>query len=451
MRKTLALVLILGAAATAERTIGEFRLKKDPTAPMRGWIVDYDDQRFVFERFGGRGKLTIPWDDLVEDDARKLRLRFRLELSEDERLGLIDGHEIFFKGGGSVVGLLERVEQGGGGRHWMRVEGLLLPYPADRIDRVEKCKVREADVYSDDEVYARRMERQPPEDAKDHRRFGDYLYDIGNWEGAGKQYRAAIAKDPSMRTEIEGRLAEIKDYMEDQAAAAVFRKALKLANLDGKYAEAAELVNEYIRQYPGARRRGIRILDLIEERQVAKKRALFHRVKNEELDRSIRRYLFKLKPGLDEARSWVTAQLEDEVEQRVKERLELTADEWETFRETKPKGAPHWASYWSGSFVVNRRVKKGRSSARVVRGDPDSWWARYNDVNTRANWLKAYAAERLKLFEIVMVRNTPCDRCGGTGSVRKMSLKALPDGRHEWMETCPRCYGAREDRAVGYR
>ena len=111
MRKTLALVLILGAAALAERTIGEFRLKKDPVAPMRGWIVDYDDDKFVFERFGGRGKLTIPWDDLVLDDARKLRLRFRLELTEEERLGLIDGHEVFFKGGGSVLGVLERVEE----------------------------------------------------------------------------------------------------------------------------------------------------------------------------------------------------------------------------------------------------------------------------------------------------------------------------------------------------
>jgi hypothetical protein len=184
---------------------------------------------------------------------------------------------------------------------------------------------------------------------------------------------------------------------------------------------------------------------------VQKKRALFHRVKNEELDRSIRRYLFKLKPGIDAAKSWVTAELENEVEQRVKERLELTSEEWESFSETRAQGAPHWASYWTGSFVVDRRVKKGKSSSRVTRGDPDDWWASYNDVNTRANWLKAYAAERLKLFEVVMIRNTPCDRCGGTGQVRKMSLKGLADGRHEWMETCPRCCGAGEDRAVGYR
>jgi len=239
--------------------------------------------------------------------------------------------------------------------------------------------------------------------------------------------------------------------MEDQAAATVFRKALKLANLDGKYTEATELVNEYIRQHPGARRRGIRIMDRIEERLVEKKRALFHRVKNEELDRSIRRYLFKFKPDFDEARSWITAELEKEIEQRIKERLELTPEEWESFSETEATGAPHWASYWTGSFVVDRRVKKGKSTARQVRGDPDDWWARYNDVNTRANWMKAYAAERLKLFEVVMIRNTPCERCGGTGKVRKMSIRGLDDGRHEWMETCPRCFGSGKDRAVGYK
>jgi hypothetical protein len=111
----------------------------------------------------------------------------------------------------------------------------------------------------------------------------------------------------------------------------------------------------------------------------------------------------------------------------------------------------HWASYWAGTFIVSKRASLGQTTKREIRGDPDDWWATYEDVNTRASWLKAYAAERIDLFEVVQVNNTPCDRCGGTGQVTRMSLTALPDGRHEWQERCPRCFGACEDRGIGYR
>ena len=74
-------------------------------------------------------------------------------------------------------------------------------------------------------------------------------------------------------------------------------------------------------------------------------------------------------------------------------------------------------------------------------------------METRATWLKAYAAERLPgLFEVVQVRTTPCDRCGGTGQVTKMNFRSTRGpGTNEWQETCPRCNGSREDRAIAYR
>jgi len=53
----------------------------------------------------------------------------------------------------------------------------------------------------------------------------------------------------------------------------------------------------------------------------------------------------------------------------------------------------------------------------------------------------------------VSVRETPCETCGGTGQVKHTSIRGLKalGGRHDWKETCPRCYGARVDRGIGYR
>ena len=64
------------------------------------------------------------------------------------------------------------------------------------------------------------------------------------------------------------------------------------------------------------------------------------------------------------------------------------------------------------------------------------------------------AVEKLPdLFEVVQIRRTPCAACGGTGAVKKSSVRGLNalGGRHDWKETCPRCFGAAEDRGIGYR
>ncbi|MDH3591640.1 MAG: hypothetical protein OER88_07170, partial [Planctomycetota bacterium] len=203
-------------------------------------------------------------------------------------------------------------------------------------------------------------------------------------------------------------------------------------------------------EHPGARRRGIRVADELEDKWQEKRRAIFHRVKNEEFSRTILKYLRTRSPDIEAARSWVTTELEKEVIARTRARLDMTREEAEQFAETKAKGAPHWATYEGGSFVISKRAKVGSSSKRQIRGDPNKWWDKY-DVDTRSGWLRAYAAERLDLFEVVRINLTDCTRCGGTGKVKKMSLTGLADGRHEWKEVCPRCFGARQDRGVAYK
>jgi hypothetical protein len=199
------------------------------------------------------------------------------------------------------------------------------------------------------------------------------------------------------------------------------------------------------------RRRGEKLIQEIEAKWLERKTARFHRVKNEEMDRAVRRYLSKFQPDLETAKAWALEQLEKTVMEQTGRRLRLTKDELEMLLETRSKGAPHWATYWSGSFVVSKRAKTGQATKDSPRGDPEKWWATYRHVNTRATWLKAYAAERLELFEVVSIKSTDCERCGGRGQVRKMSLTSVKAGQHEWKVICPRCFGAGIDRGVGYR
>jgi len=448
MKRTLGLLLAFAAVAAAERQIAEFRLRKDPGAKMRGWILEYDQDSFQYETLTRDRRLRIRWDDLVDDDARRLRIAFKLELSEDEAKGLIPGHELQFKGGGSVRGLLQEVDADGA--HWMRVGGIVLPYPKERVAYVDEVKIKEEEAFSEEEVYVRRLERRPPQTAEEHQRLADYLYEIGNFAGAKEQYEQAVEMDPALGGAVAERLAAARDYLEDAVAANVFAKEKSEAVLNGRWREAIDNVRTYIQGNPAARRRGEKLIGELEEQWVETKRARFHAVKHDELDRAIDSFL-RRKPSLEEAKSWVTSELADTVRENTARRLQLTDEEAAFFLESKAKGAPHWASYWTGSFIVSKRAALGKATKRDVRGDPEAWWKYYDDGQTRGSWLKAYAAERLDLFEVVQINMTPCERCGGQGQVTKWSVTALPDGRHEWQERCPQCFGACENRGVGYR
>ena len=452
MNRSIALLLVLATLVLAQdaKTIVSFRLKKDPAAPQRGWMLDFNDEGFTFEQFGGGRKSFVNWDELVDEDARRIRVDLDLEMTEEEKLGLIDGQEVFFKGGGSVRGVLEFIDEKG--RHWVRNEGLVLHYPADRVDRVEEIRIKEAEVFSEDEVYIRRLERTPPVSAKQHRDLAEHMFDIGNWEKAREHYQRAIEMRPALRSELEPRLAEIKDILEDEQAQVAFRKAKSRANLFGDYDGAIQLIEDYVQQYPGAKRRGLMIVDEIRAKRYLKLQALYHRYKSDEMDRGVRRYLVRRQPDLKEAMSWVTSALREQIEQQVRSRLNLTDDEFANFRDSKAKGALHWATYKDGTFVISKRARVGKSSAKTRRGDPEAWWSSNTDLSSRATFLKALAVEQLPdLFEVVQVRVTPCRTCGGTGRVKKMSVNSLESTGHEWHEICPRCFGAREDRAVGYR
>lgn len=450
MKRNAVLLLLVSVAAPSEeeRQVAQFRLAKDPAATVSAWIVAHDQDGFVFETLGRDRRVAAKWTDLVEEDARRLRVGFGLDLTEAEEKGLIDGHQLRLKGGMAVRGLLHSIDEGD---YWMRVSGNLLPYPKDRVKRVDAVKIGEEEAYGEDEVYARRLTRRPPRTAEEHRRLADYLYDVGNFDAARQHYDEAVALDPALEAQVRGKVGASREYLEDSAAAEVFAREKADAVLNGKWREAIANIRAYLEKNPAMRRRGEKLIGEMEEKWLEAKQARFHAVRHEEFDRAVRSQLARKQPTLEEAKAWIAAAIKDVVRERTARRLGLSDEEMEFFGATKSKGALHWASYWAGTFAVSKRAATGQSSKREIRGDPEGWWAQYNDVNTRASWLKAYAAETLGLFEVERVTSTPCERCGGTGQITKWTPQSLADGRNEWQERCPRCFGACDDRGVGYR
>ena len=386
---------------------------------------------------------------------RRLRIKHGFEADEDERRGRVPGHEVYFRSGRTVTGLVVKRDKQAG-QLLIRKDGMVLPYPLDEVDRVEELRIKESDVYSDDEIYAMRLHRRPPSNWRDHRRLADYMYEIGNYDKAKRHYLDAIAMHPDCRRGIEPRLKEVEAIIEDKEAYRAIRAAKSTASQLGRYDEAKAILEDYAEKRPGSRRRIARVLDELDSTRMRKLGTRFHRVKNRESSQLMRRYLASRAPTLGEARAWIVGPFKDALLERIRRkiRISVSEEEIEALVKTQARGALHWATYGQGSFVLDPSAKTGKRNYKAVVGDPESWWRSHGDNSSRASWMLTYAAEKLpQLFEVVVVRQTPCWACGGVGMKRHMSIRSLDalNGSHGWWETCPRCYGAKKDRAVGFR
>jgi len=454
MHRKIAVLLVLCLSVLAgERKAVVFRLKKSPGVKVKVWATEVTEEGMRIEYLGTAKKAFVTWGDLVSADAKKIRLAYKLDMTDDEKQGLMVADEVFFRGGATVIGLVIKQDEEKN-EIYIRADGMVLAYPLDRLDRIEKTKVKETEIFDEDEIYVQRLERHPPTNWGDHRRLAQHMYEIGNYRKAQEHYIEAVKLRPALRPDVEPRLAEIKDILDDEDALEVIQKAKGIANLWGRYDDAKAMLEMYAENRPGSKRRIILVIEEIDDIRVRKLTVRFHRVKAREADKAIRQYLLRKQPTLEEARSWITSGFKKDLEARIASKMGMDQAEIELFKKTKARGAAHWTSYGAGTFVIDPRAKKGKSTDKDVRGDPEHWWRSYGDISGRSAWLRAMAVEKLpELFEVVQIRRTPCKACGGTGQVKKSSVNGLRalGGRHDWKETCPRCFGAGEDRGIGYK
>jgi len=428
---------LAGAQEEKPEALVTLHLASAPKDGVRVMVYGADESGMRVRRLAQRRFFRIAWDDVVERDRKRLRLRFRLDLTEQQKRGEVDGVRLHFEGGGFVDGVLERVDFDG--NHWLRRGGSILSYPKDRITGKEPMLLDETEVYGIEELHERLVARYRPKTAGRHVVVAERMMKAGGFEEAAGHLREAIRLRPELRWKMKPELDECEELGRDKALSGAVRRARKLARLDHRYADARALLSRHSKS-----RIAIRQLDEIDALEADRLNREFHARKNLLLRRMLDDFLRTRRPGFEEARTWVTTVLGKKLRTRVQEELELGDEQVDEFLRRGGNGASHWASYHSGSFIVDPAAK---------HGDANRWWSIHSDVAKRSAFLRAWAAEKLELLETTRVKYRSCESCGGTGRVKHTSvhpLHTLGKG-HEWRELCPRCNGCGRDRIVAYR
>ncbi len=451
MRRLSILVLLAALAPlhAAEGGIISFHLKSDPLVTLRGYLEEWTPEGFTYHALGPTHRTRrVAWKDLVEEDATRLRIEVGLERTQEQKLGLIPGHRLHFRGGAHQDGLLLEIDAQG--RHLLKVQGMVLPYPKDRIDEVEDIAVKETEVYSREEIYVRALEQGAPRSAAEHLVLADHLFDRGALLEAKDHYEQALALDPRLKDELRNRLAEIGELAANEEVRALIAETRYLSSIRHKDGEALGKLREFASAHPEYERLVERELGRVRTRAYRRKRTEFIYRKHDRLHREVERYL-RRKPALAEARKWAVTELPEILKERLKRDMQLEDEEFKDLLEYRGHGALHWAGYWTGSFILSKRASIGKKTKSRVAGDPEGWWAKYSQISTQRNWLKAYVAERLpEFFDVVSVQFRPSKRSGGDG-IRDVGSLTSVGGKHSWKETCPQCFGAARERIVGFR
>ncbi|MHC4938298.1 MAG: tetratricopeptide repeat protein [Planctomycetota bacterium] len=417
---------------------------KDGTR-LRCWVLDYGEEGLRVRKLASDRDRRIGWDELADGDRSRLRAQFKLDLSENERKGLVEGARLHFEGGSRVDGVLEKVDEKG--EHWLRRGGSLLPYPRDRIVEVEPVLVNETEVYGADEVYRRVIARLAPKTADRHVEVADHMRRASDFDRAVQHYKEAIRLKPSLRWKLKPNLDACEALAKDKALARAVRMSRKLSRLDHRYDDARALLNEHL-DGPRGRSRLVRMeLDDLDALEAARLNREYHERKNRAFKKVIADFLLKKRPTLAQARSYVENGLAADLTGLIQRELGLTDKQVEEFNRRGSDGSAHWATYHHASFIFDPFAKPdGRG--------PEDWWTQHSDTATRSTVMRAYAAEKLpELFELVRVKYKPCIGCGGNGTRKQSSVRSVRalGNKHAWLEKCDRCWGCGRDRVVAYR
>lgn len=193
---------------------------------VKGWVIaaDWEEETFHFYDAMARAQIpNVPLAQLPVTDISRLRKwagedaagegtgGFRPTGGED-----IEATKYFLKTGRSVVGI-EFKERSTKNTIYVRARNApLFSIPRDQVERTESVKVRETDIFSVNELYAKWRVEIDPESGGDHYDLAERLRRIGNWVAARDHYKRAKVLDPRIETQAKERLAELEVIIQAQ-------------------------------------------------------------------------------------------------------------------------------------------------------------------------------------------------------------------------------------------
>jgi len=358
-----------------------------------------------------------------------------------------------------------------------------VPVPKSAILRRDPVSLREADVYTPEELLELRVKKAEATDARGMLDLGRFAAKQKLYERAREYCLEAVAADPSRKAEIDVLLAEIEACIRE-ARAKELLAGIKQLVAEVQYAKAVEGAKALLKEFPDTQAAKSNP-DLVAEIDAEAKEFQIHREevlarKVPDLWRARRSTFLSRCAALPMADSRMRlARLDDEVMEELARRMKATPLEVRLAWEKRPE-KNRVASYGSGTWIVRGgqdggldfqdpqappqnqppeptvyipiKDAEGRTILMVPATDSprpprqlglrmqtrDEWWV-YSGFEHRKDWLEAEYVSQSPFVKKIEEKPVRCPACLGAGLLRAYrSGKGLD-------VTCFRCHGVRQD------
>jgi hypothetical protein len=461
----LALALLLPAAPASGEVL---RLKTGETIKGRVVAERSTEAFVVVEDFATGATREIAWPAVVEAD----RERWLEQLGIEDKKGVIEVEcdIVTYKVSGGTDVITGRVESEGDPLR-IRAGGRTVSIERSRVVSVEKGTCEATEIYTPEELAARKRDEVNPSTARDWFRLARFNEKVGAYEEAKAAYESAAA-DPEFlyQEQARAKVDEIAAILRDREAFDALRD-VKLKLSSRQFSRVREVLDTFFERHPDA---GEAVKKAVEAAK-----AQFKRERDKALAKAagdafpkivrklVRARVKDKEVKLTDVQSWAKRALPEEAMAELAGKSHLgrldsavTPEEARTLWDARPKRDWKRVPYGAGTFVVEPpKVKPpSRASGGGSGGGPavqvpipkpptrDSWWAK-ESIDGREDWVFAHFVESSGLFDVHPKKDkSPCATCVGSGVISKML-----SGGGQLTYLCTRCAGAQFDLTVKYR
>jgi hypothetical protein len=477
---------LLAGLALAEPTdeVVVLELKSGTKLPGRVATSECTEDALVIWLLRPRAKRTIPWSEINDEQARKLRIALGFEVEEASAGLQVTAHRIRNRAGSTFIGLwLNKDKAEREGEYKLKTSDGMRRIPiGDVRDGPTEVQVDALAVYTPTELYEQRIAEGEPKTALDHFRVAEFCRTIGALEQAKMHYETVLTFEDSPYSpasvqraldrvlkaigskEARESLIEIKraivykNWAKANALLAAFREAYKddadfLADADeieeGLKAKRTEYFTTLI---------GRNLRDTVKDLIAAKVKEKVGPEGEELTLRQAQQYAGG-EVSSEESASYQAVML-------LSEKYEISPEEVLEFWANRLKRMPHKAFYRDGTFIVLEDLQDALARAPKLKTSkkgpkpprphspktPDSWWKEKRGSRKYAemrDFLYAWWAENAGLVDLLEPKYETCQTCAGKGYTQTMVSTA--GGTVPFIDRCQTCHMATKFRVVRFQ
>ncbi len=458
-------------------------------------LLEADEEGLRVRRLDNGGEISLRWDDLMVDDAERIKAQSNLltDLDASEVMIRVLRAEFRNKTGAKQTVEGEMVESNKD-RLVLQKKGNRITIERSRLLGAPKeVEVPITDILRKDEIYERKLEElAPEEDAEKHVLLAAHLIRVDLLEKAKlhltKAQELGGGAQPKM---VEGMLKRVDDLIANKEQADLLAE-ITIAKNRNQFAKANELCARFEKEFPNS--------PLAQEYESRKQKVAEARetyfVKRVTLDwydqmwKIADKIAGDTKISFDEAQSLAEGEFGKLVRESIGKKRGLEVQEVEEFfreREERKVWKPRKVTYGNGSWLLGSRailkdtkqgaaqeakkpkgagaankrnkeyekrlrefLRKTRSkgpetSSKAGLETPAAWWKKASRA-VRKQWLVAYYADKGGDMAVTFAGLNPCLTCSGRGFLEVQDSVSGKVVRNR----CPTCHGERFKRFLRY-